>query len=123
MAQFIEQNETENQPLATFYIYDSIPLSFTYHGKNQVFPQKITFDWNAEAEFGSPKRNARQISFLISQIPADSAGLWLITDSLCDDEKRRAECAPLEDFVESHYTVEKSANFYLRKVRLLKRRN
>ncbi len=123
VAKFIEQNETANQPITAFYVYDSIPLRFSYHGANEIFPKKVGFDWGAEDELGSPKRNVKQIEFLISQLPPNPQEFWLVTDVMCDDEKRFLECAPLENFVETNYTVERVERFYLRKVRLLKRKN
>ncbi len=122
VADFIEQNEAENQPIATFQIHDSIPLNYAYDGKNEILRADSLDDWAAEDKPLSAARWRRQIKVLIELVPSDNSYLWLVTESYCFDEGEAVECRPLEEFVEANYTVEKSADFYRRRVRLLKRK-
>jgi hypothetical protein len=122
VANFIETNEAENQPITTFQLHDSIPLDYAYHGKNQILRARLLDDWAAEDKELTATRWRRQIELLIEQIPADPKYLWLVTESYCHNENTGVECRPLEDFIEANYTVEKSEDFYLRRVRLLRRK-
>lgn len=122
IAEFIETNETDNQPITTFHLQDSLPLEFVYRGKNRILPAESIGDWRAQGAPLTDGRWQKQIEFLISQIPPNQTHLWLITDARCHNEKTAVECRPLEDFLEADYTIEKSADFHLRRVRLLRRK-
>jgi uncharacterized membrane protein len=122
VAKFIEENEEENQPLTTFQLQDSIALRFTYHGKNKFLPAESIGNWRPQNKRLSATRWSNQIQLLISQIPANQGYLWLVTESYCHEEETAIECQPLEDFVQENYVVEKSADFYMRRVRLLRRK-
>lgn len=124
VATFIEQHETAGQPITTFYLYDTIPLRFSYRGINAIVPAEVTHDWNHEAAPGSPQRYARQIAFLIAQIPPQHEKLWLVTHDKCNlVPLTQNECAPLNEWLAQHYEVELSQQFYGRQVRLLRRTN
>ena len=120
VARFVEQNESPNQIIAAFYVYDAVPFKYYYHGQNEVVPRRVDYDWNAEDAEDTRTRRAGQIEFLINQIPVDNQELWLITNENCTAATPAAECAPLEEFVQAHYVVERTENFYTRQVRLLR---
>lgn len=122
VSKFIEQNETENQPIIIFRVYDALPFRFYYTGKNRIVPPDALHGWNAEDADESAKRWQKQIEFVIKQIPPEHEKLWLVTEDRCDAPETAVECRPLEDFVIENYVTERTENFYKRKVRLLKRK-
>lgn len=122
VAEFIAQNEAENEPIATFQIHDAIPLGYVYHGKNPILRAEPLDDIAPEDKPLSPDRWRRQIEKLLAEIPANQERFWLVTESYCGDEIKSIECEPLENFARENYTVEKSADFYMRRVRLLRRK-
>jgi hypothetical protein len=122
VAAFIQANESPNEPIVIFRVYDRLPFGFYYRGANQIIPSEdFPSGWNAEAAAETPERWRRQIEFLTNQIPSDARQIWLVTEDRCDDAKTKIECRPLEDFVQSNYTVTRDAIFYTRRVRLLKK--
>lgn len=122
VAEFIQSNEAADEPIATFQLHDAIPLAFTYTGKNQILRAASLDDLAPEDKPFSPNRWRKQIEGLLTLIPANQESFWLITESYCHAETRAVECEPLENFVRENYTVEKSADFYMRRVRLLRRK-
>ena len=118
VAAFIEQNERQNQPIIVFQTYDALPLRAHYRGANRILPDEKLFEWGIEDEFGSPQTFARQIEFVISKIP-DEAEIWLATDESCETTKA---CQPLENFIQANYTIILEKEFYLEKVRLLRKK-
>ena len=122
VSEFIQSNENPNEPIAIFRVYDALPFQFYYQGQNQIVPRDALHGWNAERAAESAERWRAQIEFLKTQIPRDSKRLWLVTEDRCDAPETRIECRPLEDFVIENYETVKIANFYTRKVRLLKRK-
>lgn len=123
VAKFIEANEKPNQPIIVFKTYDALSLPFYYKGVNRILPDEKFFDWAIwEAAPKSENAFRRQIDFVISKIPADAPEIWLATEEICQDERTRAACRPLENFVEANYTVVKTQDFYQERVRLLRRK-
>lgn len=118
-AQFIEQNEKEGQPIIVFSNYEVIALNFYYKGKNEVLPKDRFFHWNFEAKPGTIGTYQKQIEYVISQIPADSEEIWLLTQEDCQTS---AACEPLEKFVESNYNVVSQKDLYLERIRLLRKK-
>jgi hypothetical protein len=123
IANFIKQNEQSNEPIAIFRVQDALPFRFYYDGRNEIAPPEVKDEWNSEDAPETEMRWKKQIEFIILAIPANHERLWLITEDRCADEKLAIECQPLEDFVERNYVVERSKNFYTRKVRLLRRKS
>ena len=119
VAEYIEQNEKQDQPIIIFSNYEALNLPFYYEGKNKILPNENFFKWNYEAEFGSPKASEKQIEYIISTIPKDKNEIWLITEEVCQTTEA---CVPLEKFVESNYTVIDTKDFYKERVRLLKKK-
>lgn len=122
VAAFIQENEAENQPIAAFQLHDAIPLAYAYAGKNRVIRAEPLDDLAAEDKPLDANRWRRQIERLIGQIPANQESFWLVTERYCFDDERSVECRPLEDFVEEKFSIEKSADFHMRRVRLLRKK-
>lgn len=119
VAAFIEQNERRNQPIIVFQTYDALALRAHYRGANQILPDEKLTEWGVEDEFGSPRTFARQIDFVISEIPADAEEIWLATDESCQTTDA---CQPLENFIKANYTIIEEKEFYLEKIRLLRKK-
>lgn len=122
IARFIEANEKPNQPILTSQAYDAISLPYHYRGKNKVLPDEKFFEWNLEDSIKSENGYRKQTEFLISKIPPDAEYLWLATRDTCHQPETEASCRPLENFVQAHYTIEIEKDFYLEKLRLLKKK-
>jgi hypothetical protein len=123
VAEYIKENESEDdEPIATFQLPDAIPLAFAYKGKNRILRAESLDDWADEDKPLTPNRWRKQIEVLIAQISASQTHLWLVTESYCHEGLKTVECEPLEDFVRENFETEKSADFYKRRVRLLRRK-
>lgn len=122
VARFIEANEAANQPIIVFQNYDALCLPYHYRGANKILPDEKFFAWSFEAEPSSADALRTQIEFVVSKIPADAEKIWLATEELCQHEESRRACEPLEKFVEANYTIELEKEFYLEKVRLLRKK-
>lgn len=118
VAAFIEQNETPDQPILVFQSYDVLSLRAHYRGANRILPDEKILDWGLEDEFGSPQTFIRQIEFIISKIP-DAWEIWIVTDESCQTTKA---CLPLENFINANYTIVQEKDFYLERVRLLRKK-
>jgi hypothetical protein len=119
VAEFIEKNERPGQPILVFTAFESLSLPVHYRGENRILPDEKFFDWELEAENGTPDAWRRQIEFLISEIQPATRELWLVTGEKCSIKD---SCLPLEKFVEANYTIETEKDFYLEKVRLLRKK-
>jgi len=122
VAQFIEANEKPNQPIIVFQNYDALSLPFHYKGANRILPDEKFFSWSPEANLSSEAAFQKQIEFVISEIPADASEIWLATGEICQSAETRIACQPLENYVEANYTIEKQQDFYLERVRLLRKK-
>jgi len=119
VADYIQQNETEGQPIVIFAAFDALALPYHYHGINQIYPNDRFFDFELEAKFGSPDSLKAQIDFVISEIPPGSNEIWLAVNEKC---LVTDACVPLEKFVDANYTVIQEQDFYREKVRLLRKK-
>jgi hypothetical protein len=122
VARFIEENEKPNQPIIVFQNYDALTLPFHYRGVNKILPDEKFFAWQPEDSMTSENAFRYQIAFVVSKIPADAAEIWLATEGICQDAKKYPACRPLEDFVEANYTVIETKDFYMERVRLLRKK-
>lgn len=122
VARFIEASEAPNQPIIVFQNYDALSLPYHYKGVNRILPDEKFFAWSFEANPSSEKALEKQIAFVISEIPPDADEIWLATEEICQHEETRIACQPLENFVEANYTIEKQKDFYLERVRLLRKK-
>ncbi len=120
VAAFIEQNEQPNQPIIVFRVYDVFALRAHYNGVNKILPDEKLLDFNLEAEQDSPLAHLRQIEFVISKIPPGAKEIWLATDEGCQTTE---SCLPLENFIKANYTIIQEKEFYLEKLRLLRKNN
>ena len=119
IANYIERREKPNQPIIVFPAYQAITLPFEYDGKNEILPDERFFEFGPEDEFGSAKSLEKQIEFVISEFPPDADEVWLLTEEGCQTSDA---CLPLENFVKENYTVVDTKDFYLERVRLLRRK-
>lgn len=116
---FIQENESPGQPIVIFPTFYRLALPYNYHGRNNILPDSRFFDFAYEAPSGSPDAFKRQIEFTVSQIPTNSDEIWLATADMCQTTD---ECLPLENFITEHYTTILDQQFYLERLRLLKRK-
>ncbi len=116
---FIEENETPEQPIIVFSNYEALALPYYYEGKNGILPNENFFKWKYEDEFGAETMWTKQIAYLISIIPKDAKEIWLVTEDICQTTKG---CLPLEKFVGANYTIVKDREFYKERVRLLRKK-
>jgi len=122
VARFIEERETENQPVIVFQAYDALALMAHYRGINKILPDEEFFKWGLESDPGSEAAFRKQIGFIISKIPVDAEEIWLATDETCQNPKTQAACADLENFISSNYTILLQKDFYLERLRLLRKK-
>jgi uncharacterized membrane protein len=119
VAEFVEQNEKPNQPVIVFQIYDVLSFRVHYEGTNKILPDEKFVDFWLEGKKDSEDSFRRQIDFTISKIPTEADEIWLLTDDNC---QKTEACKPLEEFVEKNYNVIETKDFYLERVRLLKKK-
>ena len=122
IAQFIKENEKPNQPIIVFQNYDALSLPFHYKGINRILPDEKFFAWNTEDSLSNENAFKNQIAFVISEIPPDAQEIWLATEEVCQTAETKAACRPLENFVEANYTVIETKDFYLERLRLLRKK-
>lgn len=119
VANYIEKSEKPNQPIIVFPVYQAITLPYHYRGNNKILPDERFFEFAQEDEFGGADSLKKQIEFVISEIPPDAREIWLLTEEGCQTSDA---CLPLENFVKENYTVVDAKDFYLEKLRLLRRK-
>jgi hypothetical protein len=122
IARFIEEREKPGQPILTSQAYDALSLPYHYRGLNQILPDERFFEWDLEDSVKSENGYRKQTEFLMSEIPPDAEYLWLLTRDTCHRPETEASCRPLENFVREHYTIETEKDFYLEKLRLLRKK-
>ncbi|MCS6873354.1 MAG: hypothetical protein N2Z23_06550 [Pyrinomonadaceae bacterium] len=121
VARFIEENEHPSQPIVVFRCYDALALRYHYKGLNIILPDEKFFDWGLEGERNSENAFRNQIKFVISKVPKDAVEVWLVTEQICQEQT--PACRDLENFVVSNYTILLQKDFYLERVRLLRRKD
>lgn len=119
IASFLKAHEKPGQPIIIFPNYDALALPVYYKGANKVLPDEKFFQWIFESEQQTAESAKRQAEFVISEIPPEANEVWLLTDESCENGER---CRPLENFVEANYTIVETKNFYLEKLRLLRKK-
>jgi cell division protein FtsL len=122
IAQYIKENEKPNQPIIVFKNYDALTLPFHYKGINQILPDEKFFAWDTEDSLSNENAFRNQIAFVISEIPPEAQEIWLATEEVCQTETTAAACRPLENFLEANYTVIETKDFYLERLRLLRKK-
>jgi uncharacterized membrane protein len=119
VAEFVQQNEKPNQPLVVFQVYDVLSFRIHYKGGNKILPDEKFVDFWLEGKKDTEDSFRRQIDFTVSKIPTDADEIWLLTEDNCQTTDA---CKPLEEFVEKNYNVIETKDFYLERVRLLKKK-
>lgn len=115
---FIEANERPGQPIVVFTTFDALALPYHYRGANRILPDEKFFDWEIEGKAGTADAWRRQTEFIIGEIPADAGEIWLVTNEKCAVKE---SCVPLENFIGQNYTIVIEKEFYLEKLRLLRK--
>jgi uncharacterized membrane protein len=119
VAEFIQEREKPGQPIVIFDAFDSLSLPYYYRGRNKIVPDEKHFAWQKkQAPAGSELSQVAETEFIISEIPPEADEVWLLVNEKCLSTKA---CVPLENFVDSNYTVIEEKEFYLEKVFLLRR--
>lgn len=116
---FIQENETDGQPIIVFTTFDALALPYHYHGRNKILPDEGFFTFDQEAEFGTEGSLKKQTDFVISEIPGNADSIWLAVNEKCITTDA---CIPLQNFIAQNYTIEKEKDFYLEKVFLLRKK-
>lgn len=122
IAQFIQVNEKPDQVIITSQAYDAISLPYHYKGINKVLPDERFFEWNVEDTLKSENAFKKQTAFILSEIPPETKEIWLLTRDTCHLPETAPSCRPLENFVQENYTIEIEKDFYLEKLRLLRKK-
>lgn len=122
IAQFIQANEKPDQVIITSQAYDAISLPYHYKGINKVLPDERFFEWNVEDTLKSENAFKKQTAFILSEIPPETKEIWLLTRDTCHLPETAPSCRPLENFVQENYTIEIEKDFYLEKLRLLRKK-
>lgn len=122
ISRFIETHEKPNQPIITSQVYDAISIPFHYKGVNKVLPDERFFEWNQEDSLSSENAFKKQTEFIISEIPQNTQEIWLLTRDTCYLPETAPSCRPLENYVQENYTIEIEKDFYLEKLRLLRKK-
>ena len=119
VVKFVQENERPGQPIVVFRTYEVLAFRQYYTGANKVHPDSGYFRWNYEGELGTAEMWPRQQEWVVSQIPSEAVGLWLVTEEVCHTTDA---CLSLEKHVKENYTVEIQKDFYKERVRLLKKK-
>lgn len=117
VADYLESS-SEFRQIYVFPVYDTLALKQTSYGKVHIAPESGYFRFSLNAPQGSAASRKDEISFLISQIDPNAKEIWLVTGSICSET---LACAPLESYVKANYTIVAEQDFYLEKVRLLRK--
>lgn len=118
VSRYIEETEKPGQPIVVFTAFDALNVPHHYTGRNKVFPDERFFNWGLRGDAASAESQLHEIEFIISEIPADAAEIWLLTSDRCQNTNA---CEPLEIFVAENYTVIDDKLFYKQRVRLLRK--
>lgn len=123
VAQYVMANEKQNQPVLIFHADAFFPISYYYHGQNNLvpIPQKNDFDsWNPR---DNVLKDEKQILDLIDKQPNNPERFWLVHDGRCDHGGVSFNCKILEDAIEKRFVVENTREFFEgTTVRLLRRK-
>jgi len=121
-AAYIQAGEKPGQTILLFKPYDSLAFNLYYKGQNLVLPTEGFFRWSQQNHFNFTEELPRQTESLVSQIPAGSDEVWVLTGEICDNPKTIDSCQALDEYFGSNYTIVDEKNFYLEKVRLYRKK-
>ncbi|MDQ3323184.1 MAG: hypothetical protein M3525_12255 [Acidobacteriota bacterium] len=85
-------------------------------------PDEKFFAWSFEDSPSSAGAMKSEINFITSKILPETEEIWLATGEICQNPKTAEACRPLENFVEAHYTVVDTQDFYMERLRLLRKK-
>lgn len=122
IAEFIRENEKPGQPIVVFPNFDALSLPYYYKGANAILPDEKFFAWKIQEPTMGEHAFRDEIEFVVSEIPPEAEEIWLATEEVCQNERTRAACRPLEKFVEANYTVVETRDFFQERLRLLRKK-
>lgn len=122
VARFIKENEKPNQAIIVFPNFDALSLLYQYKGANRILPDRNFFAWSFEDAPSNAGAMRSEIEFVASEIPRDAPEIWLATGEICQNSKTAESCRPLENFIEAHYTVVDTRDFFFERLRLLRKK-
>ena len=132
VAAYITSLEQPNQPILGFSAEAMMPLTYYYHGRNQILPLPHPVSQNVYRPEEFVLQQESEISTALAQVPGDHAEIWLVTGPryiLGNPDKEPCQlfgthlnCQILEQFVQKNYTVEQSQAFYGSRVRFLRQK-
>lgn len=121
-AAYVQANEKPGQVILPFDGYDSLGFNVYYRGQNPVLPREGFFPWSQQNNFRTPDTRPAQAKSLILEISVGATEIWVLTGETCHDPKEMLACRPLEEYLNSNYTIVEEKDFYLEKIRLFRRR-
>lgn len=121
-AVYIQANEKPGQVILPFDGYDSLGFKVYYKGSNVVLPIEGFFPWSQHNNFRTPDTRPAQAQALIREIPDNTTELWVLTGETCHDPETLEACRPLEDYLNSNYTIVSEKDLYLEKIRLFRKK-
>ena len=118
VGQFIEKNETPDQPIVVFHTYDALALQYHYRGSNRILPDERYFEF----DFGTPTPEfvAKRTAYTLSKIPKDSPEIWLLMNDEC---RTPGICESFEEYIAANYMVVTEQSFFGQKAYLLRKRS
>jgi hypothetical protein len=122
VAAFVQANEKPDQAVMAIEAYDTVGFTAYYRGTNTVLPREGFFPWSEANDFTAPDSMPQQIDSLIGELPSDTPEVWLLTGEICEAEKTRDVCRPLEEYLDTNYTKIDDREFYLERVRLYRKK-
>lgn len=131
VATYITDSERPNQPILGFSAEVMLPLAYYYQGRNLLLPlpHPVNPDRYLQDEFILKQES--EVSAALAQA-GDPSEVWLVTgpqfilgnpnQEACVLFGANFNCQILEQFVQKHYSVELSKDFYGSRVRFLRQK-
>lgn len=127
VASYIMAFEKANQPILVFVADSALPLKYYYFGHNVMAPIPRAVGENYDIRDFALK-DEKEIQAVLSRFSIDRQSLWVVTNyqtGKCETSAQltffdiNLNCQVLEEFINQHYSVQLSQDFYKSSVRLL----
>jgi hypothetical protein len=122
VAAYVQANEKAGQVILPVEAYDSLGFGAYYRSANIILPREGFFPWSQKNDFTAPDTLPQQIESLIDEIPPDTGEIWVLTGEVCENPKTGDVCRPLENYLDTNYTMIDDKEFYLERVRLYRKK-
>jgi hypothetical protein len=126
VASHVMAHEKPGQPILVFRGRGALTLSYYYTGQNPIVPLPSENRYDTLNLSEEVLRDEQQVADAISRVPGSHDELWVIMDGdpkRCVYEDLNYNCQILESYLEKHYAVEASQDFFRSRVRLLRRKS